>query len=337
MSLTSFIKQPEVREGFRNAITKPVFKCVMPIQASPMTKHYGLVGSAFDYLLRFFVERNNSNTNRYTWVAHLALTLLPEHTSLYRLAALRLKQAEHHYASYLETGVISDDLLSCALHLATIDVIFRAGPGVIRSEHLKQVDPLDIEDLRNLVSIVPKECFLAKRACVLNPSFGWASHLVGGADADIILDDTLVEIKTTKYLTLDRAYIDQLIGYYILLKLSGISSCLPKDFKCKEYELNYIGVYFARHGYLYKIPIHQVIDPDYLTEFAKWFVDSACPSRRERAIYYKRFTWSCCQQWLSELRSSERRQKAERAGDSTATRRKKLVPRLIKSGNLVTP
>lgn len=313
MSLTSFIRRPEVRTGFRGAVVKPAFKCSVPLVAPPLSKHYGLVGSAFDYLLRFFIERLNQNANKYTWVAHLALTLLSGNSRLYRIAAQRLLQAEKHYAMYLKTGIITDELLTSVLYLATMDVIFRAGPGVIRAEHFENVDPLDVEDLKALISVVPKQEFTAIQTSVLNPSFGWASQLVGGADADVIIDDTLIEIKTTKYLTLDRSYIDQLIGYYVLLKLNGISSCVPSAFKAKEYELNYIGVYFARHGYFYKVPINDVIEPGFFPEFAKWFVEIACPSRRERAAYYKQFTWSFCQRWLEDLRTTDHRQKAVRA------------------------
>jgi len=289
--------------------------------APPLTKHYGLVGSAFDYLLRFFIERQNQNASRYTWVAHLSLTLLSENSRIFRIAQRSLKEAELQYEKYLETGIISDELLISTLHLATLDVIFRAGPGVIRAEHLEHVDPLDIEDLRALISIVPKQAFMATRSCLLNPSFGWASHLVGGADADVIIDDTLVEIKTTKYLKLDRSYVDQLIGYHVLLKLSGISSCLPDDFKVTEYEVQHISVYFARHGYFHRIPICDVIDQDSFPEFARWFVEIACPSRRQQAAYYKRFTWAVCRTWLDELRASGHHQKAVRAEKDTSIRR----------------
>jgi hypothetical protein len=40
----------------------------------------------------------------------------------------------------------------------------------------------------------------------LNPDFGFASKLVGGADADIVLDSTLIDIKTVKAATLKPEY-----------------------------------------------------------------------------------------------------------------------------------
>lgn len=302
MSLTSFIKTPEVRAGFRAAVSRPSFKSSLPLLAPPWTSHYGLVGGAFDYLLRFYLERLNPDAKSYTWVAQLALTLIPENSRKFRLARQCLESAQQHHTAYLKSGVPSDDLFASALHLATLDVILRAGPGVIREEHLGDVDKLDVEDLRRLMAIIPESSFKAQRACILNPAFGWGSHLVGGGDADVILDDLLIEIKTTKHLKLDRSYIDQMIGYQVLLKLGGISGYLPCDFKTDSYELMHIGVYFARHGYLHKIPISDVIDLQAFPDFAKWLVEKACPSERTRALYYKRFAWPLCQRWLEELK-----------------------------------
>lgn len=328
MSLTSFIRKPEVRAGFRAAVSKPAFRCAAPLLAPPRTKHYGLVGGAFDYLLRFYLERLNTNAKTYTWVAHLALTLIPENSRKFRLAQQCLEHAEQRHAEYLKSGVVTDDLLVSTLHLATLDVILRAGSGVIREEHLIRVDELDVQDLRELIAIVPESSFKAQHACILNPAFGWGSHLVGGADADLILDDLLIEIKTTKYLKLDRSYVDQMIGYQVLLKLGGICGYLSRDFQADDYELTQIGVYFARHGYLHKIPVGDVIDPCAFPKFAKWFVETACPSERERARYYKRFTWPACQTWLDELkrpaqkvtRSGGRKPAAKRSAPNQTTR-----------------
>lgn len=51
MSLTSFLKIKEVKAKFRETFKKPSFKLEGEIIAHPQTKNYGLVGTAFDYLM----------------------------------------------------------------------------------------------------------------------------------------------------------------------------------------------------------------------------------------------------------------------------------------------
>ena len=56
MSLTSFLKIKEVKAKFRETFKKPSIKLEGEILAPPQTKNYGLVGTAFDYLMRFVLE-----------------------------------------------------------------------------------------------------------------------------------------------------------------------------------------------------------------------------------------------------------------------------------------
>ncbi|MCD6423792.1 MAG: hypothetical protein J7L42_06735, partial [Elusimicrobia bacterium] len=92
-------------------------------------------------------------------------------------------------------------------------------------ENLGNVDEKDVKDLKKLISTVKPEYFKAKKICILNPTFGIASQLVGGADCDLVIDDAIVEIKTTKKLELMRRYFDQLIGYYILYNIGALMAC----------------------------------------------------------------------------------------------------------------
>jgi len=89
--------------------------------------------------------------------------------------------------------------------------------------------------------------------------------LVGGADADLVLDDTLIEIKTTTYLHLQRVHFHQLLGYYVLSRIGGIDGFPPTR------RLQALGVYYARFGQLYTFPIEGVIDERRLSVFIKWF------------------------------------------------------------------
>ena len=56
MSLTTFLAKPDVREKFSSEFAKPKLQVKKEIIALPLTKRYGLVGTAFDYLVRFHIE-----------------------------------------------------------------------------------------------------------------------------------------------------------------------------------------------------------------------------------------------------------------------------------------
>lgn len=131
---------------------------------------------------------------------------------------------------FIKTGKMSSDLYKAVLLLAQVDVIYRAG---VVDENLGNVDEKDIEDLKNLISVAKPEYFKAKKICILNPTFGIASQLVGGADCDLVIDDAIIDIKTTKKLDLTRNYFDQLIGYYILYKIGGIDG-MPSNCEIKN-------------------------------------------------------------------------------------------------------
>src|ERR1700730_16942691 len=128
MSLISFLNQPAVREGFRSVVTKPPFKSNMPLLAPPRTTNYGILGSAFDYLLRFYLERLNPVAKTSEWVAEECVKALRQeaHPS-HELAQRFLDDARQHYQTYIHTGILKDDLVSSALRLAYIDVVYRAG------------------------------------------------------------------------------------------------------------------------------------------------------------------------------------------------------------------
>jgi hypothetical protein len=142
-------------------------------------------------------------------------------------------------------------------------------PGREGSEFRKkflEADEGDVADLRKLVSLLQPEIFRAKQLCILNPTFGGASTLlVGGADADYLLDDMLVEVKTTKKLELQREYVNQLLGYYCLHKIGDLKGS-PKG-----YEVRKLGIYYSRFGHLWSVETKDVIDKRRLPGFLRWF------------------------------------------------------------------
>ena len=73
---------------------------------------------------------------------------------------------------------------------------------------------------------------------------------MGGADADLIAGDMLIEIKTTQQACIERDHMRQLIGYVALDRSSDDE--LPR--------LASVGVYFPRFGILQPIHLPRHLD-----------------------------------------------------------------------------
>ncbi len=273
MSLTSFIKIPEVKALFRKEFPLSPTRLEGEMKACPVTKNYSLVGTSFDYLLRFFIEYTNPNCITKPWVAEHSLALLEHGAENHGRKASKdildasvkmkslLHDAKKAHKKYLSTGKLDDSLMRTSIILAQIDVLYRTGS---MHPELGEANPGDMQDLRNLISLVNPKMFQTKNACYLNPTFGYGSELVGGADADLIINDTLIDIKTTKFLSFRQEQYNQLIGYYILAKLGKISK---KD----DVSISKIAIYFSRHGILHAISADEIESNPGFPKFVRAF------------------------------------------------------------------
>jgi len=292
MSLTHFVSLPEIRQELEKQFTMPSLKTPDNIRVEPKTESYGLTGTAFDYLFRFKLRRLNPSALTKRWVAETALNSLPQDyddeelkaeskakgipvdalkemidlgikkqpSSLKERVERLITEAKQIYDEYIRSGIMNDEVIRATVHLAQIDPIYRAN---YLDPNLGQVDNLVIQELRELIEIVNDEAFIARDHCLLNPTFGDASHEVGGADADFIIDGCLVDIKTTKAAKFTRNQFNQLIGYCILHDIGGIGG---------DYNLSVttLGVYYSRYGELCTFPVAPLIGRGY-SSFVNWF------------------------------------------------------------------
>jgi len=268
VSLTSFIKIPQVKAVFRKEFPLQPTKLEGEIKAEPVTRNFPLVGAAFDYLLRFYLEQKNPNCITKRWVAETSVLLMDtlgkddeESKKMKRF----LEESKKIHDNFLSTGMIDDEIIKTSVILAQMDVYYRQGTV---PENLGTVEEGDIQDLRNLISLVDLDLFKAKNHCYLNPTFGYGSELVGGADADLIVDDTLVDVKTTKFLSFTQEQYNQLIGYYILSKLGKIN-------ESENIPISKVGIYFSRHGILHTISADEIENNPGFPKFVNWFEKSA--------------------------------------------------------------
>ena len=94
-----------------------------------------------------------------------------------------------------------------------------------------------VEDLVALASLFASSQpeLLQGRPVFLNPTFGEASRLLGGADADLIVAHGLIDIKTVQRAVLGKSTLWQLLGY-LLADTENV------------FNIEEVGLYFSRHG-----------------------------------------------------------------------------------------
>lgn len=289
MSLTSILtdrKNQILRNEFKSNFVRPEFTLQTHLKAPPLTNNFGMVGTAFDYLMRFFVQHHNSATcvQNEDWIATYSYEILVDKilkngtasvfgvqndgmadgmNSIQEDIEKQYLQAKNNFNKYVENGILTDELISSTIFLAKLDVYYRTGE--VR-QILDPTAPEDISDIKQIYSFVDKDNFKSNHKCFLNPTFGEASKLVGGADADLIIDDTLIDIKTVRHLEIQRKYLNQILGYYLLSLIGGVND----DPNYKPIEK--IGLYFARHGELWTVPVKQFGDKVKFDKFKDWFL-----------------------------------------------------------------
>jgi len=154
----------------------------------------------------------------------------------------------------------SDDLVlgCCCVLLAYFERISRNPEVVLSSPLLNPTPATDVNrvfriisrnvlaDLRLLSELfytTQRELIADSGTIVLNPTFG-GSVDIGGADADLIVDGLLIDIKSIAKPGGRFKDIYQLAGYCLL------------DYR-DEYKITSVGIYFARQGVLVSWPLDQ--------------------------------------------------------------------------------
>lgn len=278
MSLTSILNSPSranlaawFKHHFPNdTATEP--RPVLVGKDAHTKLDYSRIGTGFDYLFRFQLERLNPKhrQERRKWIAEHGLELVVVAQNRYvesgRGASnpnqtTRLvddfAEAQRNYRAFVSDGILTTDLIRSSLFLAKLDVVYRTGltRWIFRDE--SETEEAEVRHLEKLFLAVDWTRFAAKHQCVLNPTFGRAGALVGGADADVIIDGVLIDVKVTEAPTLQRRQLNQLLGYY-LLSLMHTKGCTP------VYPIHAIALYFPRADYLFELPVARYYDS---TEF----------------------------------------------------------------------
>jgi hypothetical protein len=218
-----------------------------------------VIGTAFDYMARFIVaQKIICNKEKVTdgLTAKRGLDIIKEYCD--EKTAKSLQTKFNKGLNLIKKFVYDSDLnfvelLRFATYMARLEHIFRSGmpPKDIRESLLGREEKEIIEDLKRLCEVFIERFMIPQIICpesnvVFNPHFGIASMRCGGADADLYIDGTLYDFKTSKKTGYQWKEIAQIFGYYFL---NCIAANLKDDSaKLNGCEIKGLAFYKARYG-----------------------------------------------------------------------------------------
>lgn len=126
--------------------------------------------------------------------------------------------------------------------------LLHAGPDAGLDEHLGLVDDRLVSDVAALTLLLTEsqpDLDGRHHHVVSNPIFDRSNDL-GGADADLIIEGTLLELKTVKTPALNKITVWQLLGYLLADTTD-------------RHQIREVGWYFSRHGYLWRLPVEELL------------------------------------------------------------------------------
>ena len=153
----------------------------------------------------------------------------------------------------VQEGLTNEDLDKRSLYAAVADTEFRSGRGKETWDALEASgDGLQgrlIADLQALLRIAGENLNLSSP--VFGPTFGIGSRWIGGGDADVIDEGCLIDIKCVNNIEA-TAFVRQVIAYALL------------DVE-NEHDLDSVGIYLARQGVLWQIPLENIAEHSGMT------------------------------------------------------------------------
>ena len=216
------------------------------ISSTGRTRYFkALIGACFDYLCRIGIHKiiymKNGIYNKESYVFH---------------GLIATKEFKYYWSVPVENyeNEIDNFIKDNNKNIYDIDFLikyvwcFSCLEGIFRNKEDSQYYLFCVheltsnnyemyrEELKSLyyvgVNDFNKKFNLSKANIVYNPTFGKITFSVHGADGDIIINDTLIDFKTS--VGVDFTFTKQLIGYYLFNNYY------------KTYKINKICIYYAR-------------------------------------------------------------------------------------------
>ena len=272
MALTTMIQYDEEWKSFfkTNIPAKNEFKTLSGHKAfsneycerakySLSNRYYStVVGTAFDYLARWLIAKHvpsNANESYGNLIAENYLYMC-QHVVDNKKMDVNMQDtydnAIETCKQFIQGQAEKSKIIEIAILFAKLEQLYRrqAREWDIDIDYLFQCESEIVSDLENLCGVFEDQFIhnlLKKHSTVVyNPTFGGASVICGGADADIYIDGTLYDFKCTKKHGYVWNEVAQIVGYYLLDCISKKNE--DKDNYLKGHEIKRVAFYRARYG-----------------------------------------------------------------------------------------
>lgn len=262
---------------FKTTSGKEVFSKTEYVMKAPnnLVNKYnsGLVGTAFDYLVRIMISRitkvNRTSVFKDT-IAEKGYQILEHNLKGHFQQKINLSKRfiniKKSIEKYPKNKKHINELINDAIFLAKLENIFRSRSlpeNYLEDSFFDEAEGEIISDLENLCEVFQLDFINSyvnsESTVIYNPGFGCCSAFVGGADGDIIIDGTLYDLKTVKdsgYKWQDTA---QLLGYYLFNELSAdISEASDWEEFYSPYNIKRVALYKARFGEIEYLEIDKI-------------------------------------------------------------------------------
>jgi len=150
-----------------------------------------------------------------------------------------------------------------------------------------------LEEMEALFSLLRSQSWTEGDVLFEKPSFGNYRHILPG-EGDFLVDNVLIDIKTTQNGSFTNSFWRQLLMYYVLndiqrelYEADSVTRGGREMFEEKYPEITQVGIYFARYGELQTVAMEDIIqDRQQYEEFRAWIVDRAIEQNEHAQVDY---------------------------------------------------
>ena len=189
---------------------------------------------------------------------------------------------------YIKTGMNTDGVVRAAL----IDAGWKPDEDVNSWINREAFEEDVLDEMGTLFELLRDQEWAGGKTVFHKPTFGNHRHILAG-EGDFIVDDLLVDIKTTEDGSFTNAFWRQLLIYYLLTDIQRVLYDLDgRTYEREPYdekypEINRVGIYYARYGELQTVEMNDVIDDqEEYEEFRAWMVNRAIEENRHAQHNY---------------------------------------------------